>query len=120
VTGEKQAAFRGGRYVQLEWDQGGMTGCTWLDCGLDVKGTGYGAGDQVEELLLGLGGLEVDVLDLFVEVLLGVYVEVVVLFTLAEEFLFELVLALGQVLGVIEMLASEVVVQVDISLEKVL
>jgi hypothetical protein len=68
---------------------------------------------------LGFGGFKGNVGDFFVEVLLGIDIKIIMFFSFSKELLFEFVLALGKVLSVLEVLASEFVHEVDVFLEKV-
>jgi hypothetical protein len=69
--------------------------------------------------VLNFGVVEADVVEFFVEILLGVEVEVVVFFALVEELLLHAVLAALQILLDLELFGSEVVHDLDVALEEV-
>ena len=72
------------------------------------------------EDFLDFGGLKDDIIDVFVEKLLGVYIEVIMFFSFAEKLLLEMVLALTEVLTDFEMLSTQGIEGVDTFLKVIL
>lgn len=84
---------------------------------IDIERLGNGLVEKVEEMFLDLGRFKRNIVDFFVKILLGIDIEVVVFFALAEKLLSEFVLAFFEILGVLEVLTAQLIHQVDALLE---
>ncbi len=75
--------------------------------------------DKAVELLLNLWVFEYDVVEFLMEVFLRVEIEVIMFFSFIEKLLFHSILASLQIFSYFELLSSQIVHEVNVSLKKV-